>query len=98
MNQGANWSSFAVNAAEERRDAATYHRFKEIAKSNPEFMTTTEFVYVADEDLFGVHWFKDMTPNVGLTFILYKSLQPGTPSPSIARVTFTASLAEISPT
>lgn len=26
-------------------------------------MTTTEFIYVANEDLFGNHWFKDLTPN-----------------------------------
>lgn len=64
--QGANWSAYATNLAEQERERATFHHFDRLAKTDPEMVRRTPFVYVAGKDLYGEAWYKDLVYNVRL--------------------------------
>lgn len=64
--QGANWSAYAVNKAEEERERATFHHLDQVAETNPELVVRTPFLYVASQDLYGQGWWKDLVRNVSL--------------------------------
>ena len=63
-DQGANWSAYAVNKAEEERERATFHHFDRLAETHPELVIRTPFLYVASQDLYGQGWWKDLVRNV----------------------------------
>jgi hypothetical protein len=68
--QGANWSAYAVNKAEEERERATFHHFDRLAETHPELVIRTPFLYVASQDLYGQGWWKDLVRNVSHGLLL----------------------------
>lgn len=61
---GANWSSFASNAAERRRDTATFEHFGRLAQTNPEIVVRRPFKYIWNADAgYSSPWYKNVVGN-----------------------------------
>lgn len=58
---GANWSSFASNPAEQRRDTLTFEYFGRLAQSNPEIVVRRPFKYIWNKDIgYSSPWYKSV--------------------------------------
>jgi hypothetical protein len=65
--QGANWSSFAANPAEQRRDTITFEKFAELAHTHPEIVQRRKFCYIWDEDAgYSKPWYRELVGEVRL--------------------------------
>ncbi|TXT06147.1 hypothetical protein VHUM_03620 [Vanrija humicola] len=63
---GANWSSFAANPAEQKRDALTFRRFSELSVAHPEIVRRYPFKYIWNTDVgYGSPWYKDVVEDFG---------------------------------
>lgn len=69
--QGANWSAYATNPAEQARERATFHHFDKLSKSHPGMIRRTPFAYVASTDLYGEGWYKDLVYDVSSAMVSY---------------------------
>ncbi|KAK8849413.1 hypothetical protein IAR55_004745 [Kwoniella newhampshirensis] len=82
---GANWHSFAVNEAEERRDEFTFREFARLSKELPDLCERRPyFYYWSEEGRWQIPWYKDLVFG-------YRDLPPSeVPAPFKFGVTYEA--------